>query len=185
MKIAASAPAPLSPVATGAQVSGGNILSLLGAMQAFRRTGEQVLAAHGISDVRAEAWYPLDRYVAALDAITVRIGPKTIYRVGFEIPNHIALPPGLDSFEIIAGSFGPAFAMNHRGAGVGGISHTITGPRSARIVSGTPYPCDFDRGVIQGFFSTLLKTRCVIDADESAECKSRGGRSCTYDVRIP
>lgn len=185
MPIAAQFDRPSLAPSVAAQVSGGNILSLLGAMQAFRRTGEQILAEHGIRDVQAERWYPLDAYVAALDAITTRIGPKTIFRVGQEIPNHIPLPPGLDSFEKIAGSFGPAFAMNHRGAGLGGISHTITGPRSARIVSGTPYPCDFDRGVIQGFFSTLLKVRCVIEADVTAPCKSRGGRNCTYDVRLP
>ena len=176
--------APSPTVAQPRQVSGGNILSLLGAMQAFRRMGEQMLEQHGIRHVEAAGWYPLDAYVSALNEITARIGPKTIYRVGQEIPNHITLPPGLDSFEVVAGSFGPAFAMNHRGAGLGGISHVITGPRSARIVSGTPYPCDFDRGVIQGFFSKLLKLRCVIEPDPAAECKSRGGRSCTYDVRV-
>jgi hypothetical protein len=165
-------------------VSGGNILALLGAMEAFRRVGEQTLEAHGISGVVAEGWYPLDAYASALRDIAERIGPKTIYRVGQDIPKHITLPPGIDTFEAVAGSFGPAFAMNHRGAGVGGISHTLTGPRSARIVSGTPYPCDFDRGVIQGFFSALLKVRCVIEPDETAPCKSRGGANCTYAVRV-
>ena len=165
-------------------MSGGNILSLLGAMQAYRSMGERALAQHGIANVEARRWYPLDAFVAALGAMRQLVGAEALYRIGREIPNHIELPPGLDSFDAVAGSFGPAFALNHRGAGAGGITHTITGPGSARIVTGTPYPCEFDRGVIDGFFHARLGVRCVIEPDDGAECKGRGGQSCTYVVRV-
>lgn len=169
------------PTHAAAQVSGGNILSMLAAMGAFRKTGEQILAERGITNVVADGWYPLRAYADGLAEIERRIGPNTLFRIGKEIPNHIQLPPGLDAFEKVAGSFGPAFSMNHRGAGAGGISYEITGPEQAKIVSATPYPCDFDRGVIQGFFQKLLKMTLKYEHDPSS-CKKKGGERCVHYI---
>lgn len=166
----------------GTTVSGGNILSMLAAMGPFRRTGERILADFGIRNVTAEGWYPLSAYVQSLNTIEAKMGPNTLYQIGKEIPNHIMMPPGLDKFEIVIGAFEPAFAMNHRGwAGIP-ISHHITGPRSGIIISATPYPCDFDRGVIQGFFTKLLGARLDVRHDPTKECKKTGGKSCTHIV---
>ena len=169
--------------ATGATVSGGNILSMLAAMGAFRKNGEQILGAHGITNATADAWYALDHYVAALNEIEARIGPNTLFRVGQEIPNHIKLPPGLDAFDRVIGSFGPAFSMNHRGAGAGGITFELTGADTGTITSGTPYPCDFDRGVIQGFFRKLVKGALNYRHDP-ASCKKLGAATCVHHVSM-
>lgn len=164
-----------------ALVSGGNILAMLAAMGAFRKTAEQLLAERGIVDVSPEAWYPLPACAEVMHELERRIGPNAVFRIGKEIPNHIQLPPGLDSFEKVAGAFGPAFAMNHRGAGVGGIDFEITGPDTATIVSGTPYPCDFDRGVILGFFQALLHLTPHYRHDAQL-CKKKGGAVCVHYV---
>ena len=171
----------MTQTAAAAQVSGGNILSMLAAMGAFRKTGEQILAERAITNVTANGWYPLAAYADGLNEIERRIGPNTLFRIGKEIPNHIQLPPGLDAFEKVAGSFGPAFSMNHRGAGAGGIAYEITGPEQATIVSATPYPCDFDRGVIQGFFQKLLKITLKHEHDPGS-CKKRGDERCVHHV---
>ena len=47
----------MTQTAAAAQVSGGNILSMLAAMGAFRKTGEQILAERGITNVAATGWY--------------------------------------------------------------------------------------------------------------------------------
>ncbi|HKO16106.1 MAG TPA: hypothetical protein VJU87_07700 [Gemmatimonadaceae bacterium] len=167
-----------------ALVLGGNILSLLAAMGAFRRTGEQILASRGIQDISPEKWYPLRQYCDALTTIEQKMGPNTLFRIGTEIPNFIPLPPGLDTFEAVLGSFAPAFSMNHRGAGAGGITHSQSGPHEGRIVSGTPYPCDFDRGVIQGFFRKLLGPGYVFE-HEPGSCKKNGGPQCAHRVLRP
>lgn len=166
-----------------ALVSGGNILAMLAAMGAFRKLAEQLLVARGIEKVSPEGWYSLDDCAAVLHELELRIGPNAVFRVGKEIPNHIQLPPGLDSFEKVAGCFGPAFALNHRNADSGGIEHEITGPDSATIVSGTPYPCDFDRGVILGFFQTLLHVVPEYQHDNLL-CKKRGAAVCVHYVSL-
>lgn len=164
-----------------ALVSGGNILAMLAATGAFRKMAEQLLAERGITNVSPEAWYPLAPCAEVIHELEMKIGPNAVFRIGKEVPSHIQLPPGLDSFEKVAGSFAPAFALNHRNAGTGGIEHEITGRESATIVSGTPYPCDFDRGVILGFFQTLLHLAPHYEHDAQL-CKKRGSAVCVHYV---
>lgn len=164
-----------------ALVSGGNILAMLAATGAFRKMAEQLLAERGIADVTPDEWYPLAPCAEVIHELEMKIGPNAVFRIGKEVPSHIQLPPGLDSFEKVAGSFAPAFALNHRNAGSGGIEHEITGPDAATIVSGTPYPCDFDRGVILGFFQTLLHLAPHYQHDAQL-CKKRGSAVCVHYV---
>src|SRR6476661_1815904 len=164
-----------------ALVSGGNVLAMLAATGAFRNMAEQLLAEHDIANVSPAAWYPLATCADVMHQLEMKIGPNAVFRIGKEVPSHIQLPPGLDSFEKVAGSFGPAFALNHRNAGTGGIEHEITGPESATIVSGTPYPCDFDRGVILGFFQTLLHLAPHYQHDAQL-CKKKGAAVCVHYV---
>lgn len=171
--------------APDATVSGGNILSMLAAMGPFRRRGEQILEENGIRGVKADEWYPLGAYVASLEAIGSKMGPNTLYQIGRQIPNHVPLPPGLDSFQKVLASFGMAFDMNHRGAQPDTITYTMEGQRNATITTGTPYPCDFDRGVISGFFQKLLNLRAGVMPVDGAPCKARGGETCTYEVALP
>lgn len=168
-------------------VSGGSILSMLAAMGPFRRRGEFVLEENGIFGVVPDGWYPLAAYVSSLREIGEKMGPNTLFQVGRQIPNHVPLPPGVDTFEKVLASLGTAFDMNHRTGAAPGttITYTLKSQRSAEVVMGTPYPCDFDRGVISGFFQKLLATRIEVDPREGEPCKARGGETCTYRVTLP
>jgi hypothetical protein len=174
-----------SRFAPDSTVSGGNILSMLAAMGPFRKRGEQILVEHGISDVSAEGWYLLEAYVRSLRAIGEKMGPNTLFQIGRQIPNHVPLPPGLDTFEKVLASFGIAFDMNHRGAQPGTITYAMKNPSTATITTGTPYPCDFDKGVISGFFQHLLRVRPLVEPMTGEPCKSRGGETCTYQITLP
>ena len=164
-----------------ALVSGDDVLSMLAATGAFRKTAEQLLADHGIVDARSGEWYSLPAYAETMRDLEHRIGPNTLFRIGKEIANHIVLPPGMDSFEKVAASFAPAFSLNHRNAGSGGIEYEITGPDAVTIVSGTPYPCDFDRGVIMGFFQKLLDVTPRYQHDAQL-CKKKGAAVCVHYI---
>jgi len=181
----AATPILSSRFAPDATVSGGNILSMLAAMGPFRKRGEYLLEENGIGQVSAEGWYPLAAYVRSLRAIGEKMGPNTLFQIGRQIPNHVPLPPGLDTFEKVLASFGQAFDMNHRGIQPGTITFAVQNPRTATITTGTPYPCDFDRGVIAGFFQHLLRTRPNVEPVATEPCKARGGETCTYAVTLP
>jgi len=164
-----------------ALVSGGNVLAMLAATGAFRKMAEQLLAEHDIANVSPAAWYPLATCADVMHQLEMKIGPNAVFRIGKEVPNHIQLPPGLDSFEKVAGAFGPIFTLNHRNAGSGGIEYELTGPDSATIVSGTPYPCDFDRGVILGCFQVLIHLAPHYQHDNLL-CKKKGAAVCVHYV---
>jgi hypothetical protein len=176
---------PSQAVPADAMVTGGNILSMLAAMGPFRKRGEQILEEHGIRGVHPDQWYPFAAYVAALGTIRDKMGPNTLFQIGKQIPNHVPLPPGLDTFEKVLASFGMAYDMNHRDTPLGVISYRMHDDRHATIVSGTAYPCDFDRGVIQGFFMKLLSARVTVNHDAEVECKRTGGATCTSHVTLP
>lgn len=181
----APSPALSSRFAPDATVSGGNILSMLAAMGPFRKRGEQILLENGIPEVTADGWYPLSAYVQSLRAIGDKMGPNTLFQIGRQIPHHVPLPPGVDTFEKVLASFGMAFDMNHRGAAPGTITYALKNERTATITTGTPYPCDFDRGVIGGFFQHLLRVRPTVEPVTGEPCKGRGGETCTYAVTLP
>ncbi len=169
--------------ASNAQCSGGNVLALIAALGPFHARASKILVSHGIADVQADGWYSLQHFAAALAEIGERLGPATLFQVGARLPELIAMPPGLDEFDTVANAFAHAFELNHRHAGTGGIECRVTGVGAATIVSRTPYPCDFDRGVIQGFFRKLLGRSVVTSHADDAPCKARSGGSCTHVVR--
>jgi hypothetical protein len=74
--------------------------------------------------------------------------------------------------------------MNHRGVPPRAITFELQSERSASITTGTPYPCEFDRGVIQGFFQVLLGTRVTVQHDQNG-CKNDGAPTCTHNVLVP
>jgi hypothetical protein len=166
-------------------VSGGYILAMLAAMGPFRKRGEWILADVGIAEVEADRWYPLRAYVEALRMIGEKMGPNTLLQIGKQIPNHAPLPQGLDTFAKVAGSFGPMFDTNHRGTAPGGITWEPRGDRSARITTGTPYPCEFERGIILGLFQKLLRARVSLTHVEDSGCRNEESRTDTYEVTLP
>lgn len=172
------------PFGPKVEVSGGNILSLLAAMGAFRERGEEILGENGIRGVTAQGWYPLQGFLATLDSISRTVGPHTLFQIGRRIPDHIFLPARINTFEDVCAAFDAAFDLNHRGGDAGGIGYHVTAIRSATIITSTPYPCDFDRGVIQGFFQRFMDRRVTVAHDETRACKALGGSSCTYLVRL-
>jgi hypothetical protein len=167
-----------------ATVRGGVILSALAAMGPFRRRAQQALADHGIGGaVDVEGWYPLGAYLDALETIRERMGPNTLFQVGRQVPRHVPLPAGLDTFAAVLSSFGTAYGASHRGVPHDVITHELLSDRSGRITSATPYPCDLDRGVIVGVFQHLLGVRVAIEED--GECGKPGGGCCAYLVKLP
>jgi hypothetical protein len=170
-------------VSPDAAVRGGVILSALSAMGPFRKRGEQALAEHGIGAVDVEEWYPLGSYLEALEAIGERMGPNTLFQVGRQIPRHVALPAGLNSFATVLSAFGTTYGTSHRGVPEGAVTHQLLSDRSGRITSATPYPCDLDRGVIVGLFQHLLDVRVFVE--EEGGCAKAEGGCCAYLIKLP
>ena len=160
---------------------GRTILSLLEAMGPFRRKGERILADARIAEVDPNAWYPLATWVSVLRTIERQIGPKTLERAGRKIAEHAEVPPGVDTFEKLLAGIGMAYQMNNRGPNAGSITCKVTGERQAQIQFNTPYPCEFERGVVLGFYGTLRDPSSrPLEMEHTDGCRDSGGSACVY-----
>ena len=52
------------------------------------------------------------------------------------------------------------------------------------MVCDNPYPCAFDRGIIEAAAKRFAAQSFLVNAvhDDSCDCRNRGGESCTYHV---
>jgi hypothetical protein len=69
--------------------------------------------------------------------------------------------------------------------GIGHYSFEKTGPRAANMVCKNPYPCDFDRGIIESAARKFKPADSIILSvthDDSKPCRKKGHDSCTYIV---
>jgi len=140
------------------------------------------------------AWYPLENWLAAFSAIAESLGPRALFQIGQTAPSFVVLPPTLNDIHSGVAGVNVGYHMNHRKDGVPmfdpATGHMLTGigdygyapvPGERRIISrcDTPYPCDFDRGIVLGF-ATKFEKGARIEHDDSAPCRKNGHPSCTY-----
>ena len=105
-------------------------------------------------------------------------------------------PPEIDNIEAALASIDVAYHMNHRiqgevlfdpatgimKEGIGHYRYQPGGDRGGVMVCETPYPSEFDRGIITG---TARRWRPTVEVtlDESKPTRKRGADSCTYLVK--
>ncbi len=155
----------------------------------LKNLGLEVLGKHGIDNPQQGQFYELQALLDAMREIQDRFSSQMLYRIGENIAGKAKLPPGIDSLEVCLASIDQAYHMNHRGGEIGRYEYVELaeegGLKRARLVCPNPYPCSFDRGVIEGFahrFKTPEIRDVLVLHDESQPCRKKGGDSCTYTV---
>lgn len=167
----------------GVQVIGASIKSVVDGLGAFRSISDQLLSENGIADPQADRWYPFEQWMRTFASLSRRLGPATLFQIGQKIPENAVFPPHISSLEKALASIDLAYQMNQRGAKPGQIGNYVyakTGERSATIVSNTPFPCDFDRGIIVAMANKFKGDARVTVDHEYGACRNKGQASCTY-----
>ncbi|WP_371805710.1 hypothetical protein [Candidatus Lokiarchaeum ossiferum] len=132
--------------------------------------------------------------------MTQKAGSKTLFQIGKKIPENAIFPPEIDDIEKGLQVIDVAYHMNHRNAqklplfdpsrekkkmmlpGIGNYSYKKNLDQSMAIITfNNPYPCDFDRGIIDTMGQRFNSTAQVIH-DDSKPCRKNGADSCTYIV---
>ncbi len=170
----------------------GDVLSafVAGFPPEFRESGLAILAKHGIGAPRPGEFYPLQSFLNAMKEIGENYSDQMLFRVGQQIALYAKLPPEIDSLEKSLASIDVAYHMNHRAGNIGqyGYAREHTSSHAmnkAKMVCANPYPCAFDRGVIEGFAQRFKPPQCldvVVRHDDSQPCRRHGGDSCTYII---
>lgn len=170
----------------GVEVNGQTVLTIVNGMDIFKKRAYQILAENGIRDPKPGKWYSQQAWLNAFKTIAQSIGPYTLYRIGSKIPENAQFPPEIDSIEKALASIDVAYHMNHRKGEIGHYNYEKTGERTAQFVCNNPYPCTFDKGIIEAMgrkFKPKDSTNVLVKHDDTAPCRNKGADSCTYMVR--
>ena len=167
------------------EVRGDVVLSLVNVMGAFKSLALGILSDHGIDDPQGHQWYSQQAWLDSFRAIADQVGPNTLYQIGRQIPEQAEYPPGIGSIEEALSQLDAAYRASHRGGEVGHYRYLATGLRSGRVICDNPYPCDFDRGLIDSLARHFEPIGSFVDVshDELAPCKKHQGDSCTFVVK--
>ena len=65
--------------------------------------------------------------------------------------------------------------------GIGHYAFRRDGPRSGVMVCNTPYPSDFDRGIVAGV-ARKFRPNATVVIDETKPSRKRGAHSCSYII---
>lgn len=170
----------------GVEVNGRSVLAVVDGLGHFKDKAVAILAAHGISQLDAEEWYSQQSWLNAFREIAEKLGPHALYSIGAKIPENAQFPPSLDSLEKALASIDMAYHLNHRGGEIGTYELHKWSDGSLHFCCHNPYPCEFDRGIIEGVARKFgpADHYIIVKHDDSAPCRTKGEDSCTYHLEI-
>ncbi len=134
-----------------ATVRGANVRATLDAFQLLPSVGSSLLARHHLQleDLRADRFVPIQHWLDTLREIASSVGPSVMRKVGSHVFENADFPPALADVESILLSLDEIYHLNHRGE-VGHYHSTRAGDGSITVRCETPYPREFERGLVEG-----------------------------------
>ncbi|MFY9260545.1 MAG: hypothetical protein WAO71_08570 [Gallionella sp.] len=170
----------------GYSCSGIAITSVIEGLGVFKPKGVEILKANGIENLQADKWYPFPNWINTLHAIAKEVGPFTVSNVGRKIPETAIWPPEIKDIHAAEASINVAYKMNTQGEGTGGVGgyhYVKLSENSCRVTCDTPFPCDYDQGIIEGIANKFQTSGQVVKVvHEKGSCRKNQGKSCSYLV---
>jgi len=185
--------------AEGVEVNGETVFAVVDGMGVFRAKALEILARNGISEPMPGRWYSQQAWLDSFRVISETIGMVTLYAIGKKIPENARFPRDLDTIEKALAGIDVAYHMNHRldgkvlfdprtremREGIGHYGYEKLANAKVRMTCNNPYPCDFDRGIIEAMAQRFRPIGCLfvsVRHDDLAPCRKKGDDSCTYYV---
>ncbi|MCP4542781.1 MAG: hypothetical protein GY832_37130 [Chloroflexi bacterium] len=170
----------------GAEVLGAVILEALNALGIYKEFGRNILQDLGITDIQPDQWYSQETLSKFYHTLKERTGPATMFVTGKAVAQALQIPVGQRSIEQVPSSLGQMWRVNHRHITLDvGWKHQKTGDRSAVMTIVSPYPDDFERGILIGVVERFkpadsVGTKVVID--ETKPRNDHGGAFTSFLV---
>jgi hypothetical protein len=195
---------PLRPVDSSQfQVLGANLQIVLDGFGSFTILANKILLEEGMGSddgtgtVKFEPgnWYSLEHWLKTLKRIGDEFGHFLLYQSGMTTPKNAVFPPTVTDIHSALKCIDVAYHMNHAmhgesmfspntgemREGIGHYSYShAPGKKLITIESSTPYPCDFDRGIIIAMAQRFQPAATL--THDSKGCRKRGGHSCAYHI---
>ncbi len=165
-----------------ATVRAANVTATLAAFRLLPDVGRRLIERHElpVDDLRADRFIPVQRWLDALREIQGAVGPKKVREVGRLIIEKADFPPVFSDAMAILEALDQIYHLNHNGD-VGHYRIKRLGPNAIEIRCETPYPKDFEWGLVEGICShPRANGRYAVEFEPA---KKPGDLTCTLIVR--
>jgi hypothetical protein len=167
-----------------ALVRAANVRATLDAFQLRPSLGQKLIAKHQLQleDLRPDKFILVQRWLDTLKEILETVGPNVLQRVGAAISENADFPPQFDTIDKLFDSMDLIYNMNHQGD----VGHYRTQRRSNgvwEIRCETPYPRQFEHGVVEGVVRNPLYAKGRPAHVEYIDGPPQGDLTCTLIVR--
>ncbi len=170
------------------EVLGDAILEFLNYTFDFKNAAQEILEKYGIKDPNRGEWYPLKAWLEAFGEISEKMGPTTLCILGTRIFENMKWPSGIDGLQKGLESLDATYHSYHRNGKIG--NYKLLGydseKREAKILSDTPYLCDFERGIVMSVVNKFKPNdagRIWVVHENLRSCRKRGLNNCTYLIK--
>lgn len=168
------------------EVSGETVYAIIDGMGAFRETALKILAKQGIVNPQPGEWYKQQAWLNAFSVISEKLGSDALFNIGMKVSENADFLPGIETLDKALSVIDAAYHTSHRNGEIGHYYFDVRSDDSYEMVCKTPYPCDFDRGLLTALCSRYkpagTTARAVVTHDDSKPCRKKGADSCTYLV---
>lgn len=140
-------------VSDDAEVSGQTVRSVVEGVgqfsSAYKQRALDILDSHGLPEPEEDEWYSWQAYIDAFEELADTIGPKTVTKIGSEIPDLVDWPPTVDSVEEAMDALDEQYNATHRGDDIGYYDFEKTGDDGGVMECKNPYPSALDEGLLK------------------------------------
>jgi hypothetical protein len=140
-----------------------------------------------------DAWFPQQAGLDAFRAIYNEVGSFTVFEIGRQLGLTVYCPPEVRDVEGVMKWTDVSYHLFHRKngevmydvatgrmtEGIGHYGYERLGDNKIGVTARTPYPCDFDFGVVAGHVERFAPQGRVVHDDQSP-CRKSGAESCAY-----
>jgi len=172
-----------APSTGGAEVAGDLLRAVVAGVEQFspeaRDPALAALSEHGVAEPRPGEWYPLAPSLAAIESVAALVGENGTFGLGKRIPRVLAFPAETADVPAALAALDEAYRAHHRGD-AGGYTFRQIGDDDGRIECHTPYPCPFDRGVVEGVAASVADGYVCLR--EVGLCRADGAERCTFEL---
>ncbi len=141
----------------GAEVRGEALDAVVTAVSALapatRMRVQTILADGDALHVSTGEWYPLADYLDTLDDIESAVGSSVLHRIGMQLPLSTDSEVDSQDPQAVLRDLDEAYASVHRGQRAGGFEFRRVDVERGIVRSTTPYPDEFDRGILDAAFA--------------------------------
>lgn len=166
-----------------AEVAGDLLRAVVTGVEQFssaaREPARAAFSERDIADPDSGEWYPLAPSLAAIETVDELVGESGTFGLGKRVPRALAFPGGTADVRAAFTALDEVYRANHRGD-AGGYAFRQIGDDDGRIECHTPYPCAFDRGLVEGVAASFADGYVCLR--EVGVCRADGAERCTYEV---